>query len=105
MIEMKEHSQSAHSSSAQVPQSTRVIESSKHHSVIPTRQSREGPQKGAITVLFHENLADNMALMVIFYNTDYEVIRDLLNTHQDSRRGRYAQVFVVRYPVLRLNID
>lgn len=48
---------------------------------------------------------DNMAFVVILFNTDHEVIRDMVDTYQDSRRGWYAHVLVLRYPVLKLNID
>jgi hypothetical protein len=41
-----------------VPQPTSVIESSKHHIVIPTRQLVYKVEKGTITVLLNENLAE-----------------------------------------------
>ena len=47
---------------------------------------------------------DNMAFIVIVFDTDHELIREMLDIGDDSR-GLYAHVLVVRYPVLNLNID
>ena len=49
---------------------------------------------------------DNMAFLVVFFNTEYDCIRRLVGLKiNDIRKGWFVQVLAVRYPVLYINID